>query len=346
MSSPFLPLHRSWSRLLGWWLDGLAGILPERLTGNIGPRHRLPVARPTDHGWVVEIGARVRSLADWAMENRRWPIVLHLPPETGLSRELTLPATATSSLPQLLRREMDRLMPWPGDRVWLAAHVLRRAEGGRKIEVELTVVPDAAVEPARRALAGLDVPIAAIELDGPGGKRILLPPGEDRAAAGRRRLRRAVLAIAALFTVAAVGAGGWIGWQSWQRGREIETLQARIAAVRPAADEVGRLRQEIAGLSDSQRFLDDRRRSVPAVSIVLESVSRLLPDDVWLTDLSIADTALRAGGSATDASALIGVLEGSGRFADTRFLAPSTRDRETGRDRFSVGARIEPRLEP
>ncbi|MGO1079498.1 PilN domain-containing protein [Inquilinus sp. CA228] len=304
------------------------------------------MARPTDFGWVVEVGSRVRSLADWAARNRRRPVVLHLPPEAGLSRELTLPAAATLSLPDLLRREMDRLMPWPGDRVWLATQVLRRTEGGRKIEVELTVVPDAAVEPARRALAGLDVPIAAVELDGPAGKRILLPPGEDRATAGRRRLRRAALAVAALFAVAAVGAGGWIGWQSWQRGHEIAALQARIAAARPAAEEVRQLRQEIAGLSDSQRFLDDKRRSVPAASIVLESVSRLLPDDVWLTDLSIADAALRAGGSATDASALIGVLEGSGRFADTRFLAPSTRDRETGRDRFSVGARIEPRLEP
>jgi general secretion pathway protein L len=230
--------------------------------------------------------------------------------------------------------------------VWLSAQVLRRADGGRKVEVELTVVPDAAVEPARRALAGFDVPIAAAELDGPGGKRILLPPGEGRAAAGRRRLRRAALAVAALFAVAVIGAGGWIGWQSWQRGGEIAALQARIAAVRPAAEEVRQLRQEIANLSDSQRFLDDRRRSVPAASIVLESVSRLLPDDVWLTDLSIGDAAPRAGGSAADASALIGVLEGSGRFAGTRFLAPSTRDRETGRDRFSVGARIEPRLEP
>ncbi|MGO4127982.1 PilN domain-containing protein [Inquilinus sp. YAF38] len=345
-SSPFHMLHRSWGRILAWWLGELVGFLPQRLTGTIGPRHRLPIARPTGHGWVVEVGAKVRSLADWAARNRWSPVVLRLSPEAGLSRELALPAAALSSLPDLLRREMDRLMPWRGDEVWLSAQMLRRTEGGRKIEVELTVVPDTAVEPARRALAGLDVPIAAIELDGPGGKRILLPPGEDRAAAGRRRLRRAALAVAALFALAAVGAGGWIGWQSWQRGQEIAALQMRIAAARPAAEEVGRLRQEIPELSDSQRFLDEKRRSVPVASIVLESVSRLLPDDVWLTDLSIADTALRAGGSATDASALIGVLEGSGRFADTRFLAPSTRDRETGRDRFSVGARIEPRLEP
>jgi general secretion pathway protein L len=344
--SPFHLLSRSWGRFVAWWFGELAGFLSERVTGTIGPRHRLPVARATDFGWVMEVGARVRGLADWAARNRRRPVVLHLPPETGLSRELTLPATATSSLPGLLRREMDRLMPWPGDRVWLAAQVLRRTEGGRKIEVELIVVPDTAVEPARRALAGFDVQIAAIELDSPGGKRILLPPGEDRAAAGRRGLRRAALAVAALFAVAVVGAGGWIGWQTWQRGQEVAALRARIAAARTAAEEVRQLRQEIAGLSDSQRFLDDKRRSVPAASIVLESVSRLLPDDVWLTDLSIADTALRAGGSAADASALIGVLEGSGRFADTRFLAPSTRDRETGRDRFSVGARIEPRLEP
>ncbi|MGF6227675.1 general secretion pathway protein L [Inquilinus ginsengisoli] len=333
-------------RALGWWAAELSTFLPARLTGVIDHRHRLPIARLAGHGWVVEVGAKVRNLADWAARNRRSPVVLSLPPESSLSRELSLPTAATSSLPQLLRREMDRLMPWPGDQVWLAAQVLRRVEGGRKIEVELTVVPDTAVEPARRALAGLDVPVAAIELDTPGGKRILLPPGDDRVATGRRRLRRTALAVAALFAAAVVGAGGWIGWQSWQRGQEIIALQARIAAARPAAEEVRQMRQEIADLSDSQRFLDDRRRSVPAASIVLESVSRLLPDDVWLTDLSIADTALRAGGSATDASALIGVLEGSGRFADTRFLAPSTRDRETGRDRFSVGARIEPKLEP
>lgn len=306
----------------------------------------MPVAMQTDHGWVVEAGALVSSLADWAARNRRSPVVLRIPAEAGLSRQLSLPAAAAATLPQLLRREMDRLMPWPGDRVWLAAQVLRRTEGGHKIEVELTVVPDTVTEAARNSLADLDVPVAAIELDGPGGKRILLPPGEDRAAAGQRRLRRAALAAAALFAVAVIGAGGWIGWQTWQRGHEIETLQARVAAARPAAEEVRQLRQEIAGLSDSRRFIDDKRRSTPAASIVLESVSRLLPDDVWLTDLSISDASLRAGGSAADASALIGVLEGSGRFADTRFLAPSARDRETGRDRFSVGARIEPRLEP
>ncbi|OWJ64346.1 hypothetical protein BWR60_25075 [Inquilinus limosus] len=333
-------------RFLSWWFGELEGFLPERLTGTVGPRHHLPVAKPTGHGWVVEVGARVQNLADWAVRNRRSPVVLHLPPEAGLSRELTLPTTATSSLPHLLRREMDRLMPWPGDRVWLAAQVLHRVEGGRKIEAELTVVPDAAVEPARRALAGLDVLIAAVELDGPGGKRILLPPGEDRAATGRRRLRRAALAIAALFAVAVVGTGGWIGWQGWQRGQEIAALQGRVASARPAAEEVRQLRQEIAELSDSRRFIADKRRTVPAASIVLESVSRLLPDDVWLSDLSISDASLRAGGSAADASALIGVFEGSGRFADARFLAPSTRDRETGRDRFSVGARIQPRLEP
>lgn len=344
--STFRLLHRPWGRLVAWWFGELAGVLPERLTGTTGPRHRLPVASPTDHGWVVVTGARVVGLAGWAARNRRRAVVLRLPPEAGLSRELSLPAAADSSLPQLLRREMDRLMPWPGDQVWLSAQVLRRVESGRKIEVELTVVPDTAVESARQALAAIDVPVAAIELDGPGGKCILLPPGEDRVAAGRCRLRRAALTVAALFAVAMVGAGGWIGWQDWQRGREIEAQQARIAAARPAVEEMRQLRQQIADLSDSHRFLDDKRRSVPAASIVLESVSRLLPDDVWLTDLSIADTALRAGGSATDASALIGVLEGSGRFADTRFLAPSTRDRDTGRDWFSVGARIEPRLEP
>ncbi|KGM35345.1 hypothetical protein, partial [Inquilinus limosus] len=162
MSKPssLLQFRRSAARFLSWWFGALADLLPERLTGTIGLRHRLPVARPTDNGWVVEIGISVRGLVDWAARNRHWPVVLRFPGDAGLSREISLPVAAASSLPQLLRREMDRLMPWPGDRVWLAAQVLRRTEGGRKIEVELTVMPDTAIEPARRSLADLGVPVA------------------------------------------------------------------------------------------------------------------------------------------------------------------------------------------
>lgn len=345
-SPPLRIIDQALRRFLAWWGSELATFLPERLTGTVGPRHRLPVAEDTDRGFVITDGAVAHSVAAWAAKARRRPVVVRLPTETGLSRQITLPGAAAASLPQLLRREMDRLMPWSGDDVYLAARVLRRTEGGRKIDVEMTIVPRAAVESARRALADFGVPIAAVELDGPEGRLILLPPGADKAAGGGHGLRRAALAAAAVFGLAVFAAGGVIGWQIWQRGRDIGAVEARLAAVRPALEEVRHLRQEIADLSDAQRFIDNKRRSTPAASIVIETVSRILPDDVWLTDLSIAETALRAGGYAADASSLIGAFEGSGRFADTRFLAPSARDRESGRDRFSVGARIEPRLEP
>ncbi len=38
-------------RFLAWWLGELAGFLPERLTGTIGPRHRLP-DRKADRSWL------------------------------------------------------------------------------------------------------------------------------------------------------------------------------------------------------------------------------------------------------------------------------------------------------
>jgi general secretion pathway protein L len=333
-------------RFRAWWGTELATFLPGRLTGTIGLRHRLPVAVQGDHGLMVTDGAVKHAIPVWAARPKRRAVVLRLPAEAGLSRRITLPTTAAAALPQLLRREMDRLMPWPSDQVFLAAEVLHRLDGGRKVEVEMTVVPLAAIAAAKGVLDDYGVPIAALELNDPTGKRILLPPGAEMAATGTRRLRRMVLAAAAVFAMAVIGAGGALGWQIRQRDRAIDALQSRIAAARPAVDEVQRLRQEIAGLSGAQRFIDDKRRATPAASIALESVSRLLPDDVWLTDLSLADASLRAGGYAPDASALIGAFEESGRFADTRFLAPSARDRDTGRDRFSVGARIEPRLEP
>lgn len=333
-------------RAFAWWWGELATFLPERLTGAIGPRHRLPIAEESERGIIVIERRARRSAAAWAAKARGRLVVLRLSPDRALSRRLILPSTASTSLPRLLRLEMDRLMPWPGDQVYLASEVLDRPDGGRKVDVEMTIVPYATVEPVRREFDNLGVRIAAIELAGPGGKRILLPPGEDQAASGRRRLRRTAIAVAAVFGLVVIGLGGLIGWQIWERDRDIGILQSRIAATRSAVEEVQRLRTEIADLSGAQRFIDDKRRATPAASIVVEAASRILPDDVWLTDLSIADTGFRASGYAADASSLIAALEGLAHFADTRFLAPSARDRETGKDQFSVGARIELRLEP
>ncbi|MFE0759006.1 PilN domain-containing protein [Inquilinus sp. NPDC058860] len=337
------------ARAFGWWSRQLRTFLPERLTGAIGPRHRQPVAEAIDGDLFVTEAGHKRRAADWAPRSGRRTVVLRVPGEWALKRTFLLPRMAAPAVPGIARLEMDRLTPWAGAQVFLDSRVARLVDGGRKIEAAITIVPCAKVESLRQRLAEHGLRIAAIELDAQdgGGRQILMPPsGQADPPSQTRSLRRAAAAVAAAMLLLAVGAAGVLGWQIRERERAIDAARAQLAALQPDVEAVRQLQGDIRALREAQRFVDDRRRQTPAASIVLEAVTRILPDDVWLTELVMSGGALRLAGYAADASMLIGSLESSSDFHDAKFQAPSTRDRELGKDRFAVGADIRPRLEP
>lgn len=336
------------ARAFGWWFRQLSTFLPERLTGVIGPRHRLPVADAIDGDVLVTEAGHRRRAVDWAARSGRRAVVLRLPGDWALQRTFLLPRMAVPAVPGLARLEMDRLTPWAGSEVFLDSQVARLVDGGRKIEVAITIVPCVKVEPLRQRLAEHGLRIAAIELDAQdGGRQILMPPsGPADAPAQARGLRRAAMAVAAAMLLLAFGAAGVLGWQIRERARATDAARAQLAALRPDIEAVQQLQGDIRALQEAQRFVDDRRRQTPVASIVLEAVTRILPDDVWLTELEMSGGSIRLAGYAADASTLIGSLESSSSFHGAKFQAPSTRDRELGKDRFAVGADIQPRLEP
>jgi general secretion pathway protein L len=80
---------------------------------------------------------------------------------------------------------------------------------------------------------------------------------------------------------------------------------------------------------------------VPAVE-VLELLSRVLPDSVWLTDLRIAGDTLDITGLAKSGAALPSLFVGSALFSDAALTAPLTLDPREDRERFSLRVRIKP----
>jgi general secretion pathway protein L len=86
------------------------------------------------------------------------------------------------------------------------------------------------------------------------------------------------------------------------------------------------------------------KRATPAGVLVLESLSRTLPDDTYLTELRIADGKVQIAGLTRDAPALIGLIEQSRQFTRATFFAPTTREATDSADRFHIEAAIEPKL--
>ena len=94
------------------------------------------------------------------------------------------------------------------------------------------------------------------------------------------------------------------------------------------------------------RSLERRKHESPAAVIVLEELSRALPDHTYVTELRIEGDKLRLVGITRDAPALIGLIEQTSHFTRATFFAPTTRaPNETG-ERFHIEARIEPNFRP
>ena len=94
------------------------------------------------------------------------------------------------------------------------------------------------------------------------------------------------------------------------------------------------------------RSLERRKHESPASVIVLEELSRALPDHTYVTELRIEGDKLRLIGITRDAPALIGLIEQTSHFTRATFFAPTTRAPTEPGERFHIEAHIEPIFGP
>ncbi|WP_290980359.1 PilN domain-containing protein [Ferrovibrio sp.] len=284
--------------------------------------------------------AALRSLAARPLDE----IVLRLGDDAVLSTELTLPNAAARALPALLPFELERLAPLPLNQL-CHGHVLLAA-GRPGLRVLLQMAPRAAIEAVLQRLAGFGLRPDRVIGSGEAVvfTRLNLLPGAARAADLRplppRRLANRAAWILALLALAAALASPFLhlAWQSRQVQAESAALRAQLAA-RQAAEPVRGLQTAAAQRLQKLQALQAAR---PAAVLVLEALTRALPDDAWLTQLNLADGQIEIVGQARAATALVPLLEAMPMLAGVRFLTPVTRDAASGRERFHFALLLKP----
>jgi hypothetical protein len=130
----------------------------------------------------------------------------------------------------------------------------------------------------------------------------------------------------------AISSAASLGGESEEVEARVRTLQRQIQG--PAA-------QSLASLSPSERAWY-AKETAPTAAIVLEALSRALPDGAYLTELRLENATLRIIGLANDAPSLVAPLEHSGHLTDVHFFAPTTRGPNDTLFRFNIEARVEP----
>ena len=122
----------------------------------------------------------------------------------------------------------------------------------------------------------------------------------------------------------------------WSDKNTVAELEQALNTVSKEANEVQRLQKSVETQLRETNFLLEKKRTEPVLVYVLDDLTKLMPDGTWLTYLQYKSGDLQVRGESTDASSLIGLVEASPLFENTRFVSPVTRNSASNTDRFQL----------
>ncbi len=257
-----------------------------------------------------------------------------------LFRDLELPRRAGEFLDGVVRAQIDRLTPWkPQEAVFGWSDPVELSQD--RISVTVAATPRASIAEMLDALEAAHVKslIVATPLDGePAGARQINVVAERGGSARQlRRWRPILVGALAVAAFAAVASGAAAVFLGGDLDVQADALQRQIA-VRRAALANGR-----GSASDKAvAALNARKRATPAGVLVLEALSRTLPDSAYLTQFHLEGGKVEIAGLAEDPPQLIRAIEQSTYFKHAAFNAPTTKTANERGERFHIEALAEP----
>ena len=277
-------------------------------------------------------------------------VVLEFPADKVVMRRITVPAQARKFLSGVIRNQIERLSPWPANGVVYGFAAEADAGDAAVVEVRILMAARADVDAARQDLAALGLPVDRIvargsdteAADETAGSVTLWSRLADTSPERHGSLVRALgIGIAASVAVSLL-LGSWALLSAAAIRDESEQVAARSRVLQRQV-QTGRTAASTASIPPAERAWLLKETSISSV-IVIEALSRALPDSAYVSEIRLEKESLRIMGLAGDAPALLAPLERSDHLTDVHFFAPTARGPDGKLFRFSIEAHVEPRI--
>jgi general secretion pathway protein L len=329
--APGLILPSNSAGLLAWWQRQFGALLPGWVRRHLPLRDAIiveirstgddPAASPTGQILIRKAGReRLAAPLDFSRPVRMQPadvVILRLPPEMVLRREMTLPAAAARDLRSLIHFQIDQLTPFDANEVfWGISEPLRDQA---RLQLRLHLVPRQRITHLLGLLAKFNLEPSVLEA---GREAIVLArlgrrktPGRTRAGIG------AGLALACLVIPAI--------------SQQVRLRQAehRLAMLMPVRRQISAVQAQIASVTAAQRLIDQAQPG--AILHRLALLSGALPDGTWLNELDVKGDSVSFDGQSGNAADLISTLAATPGLRNVRFSAPVSAA-TGGADAFSI----------
>ena len=276
-----------------------------------------------------------------------------IPASAVLRRTLTLPSAVEENLRQAIGYELDRLTPFKADELYYDAVIASRDAARGTIAVDFAAVRRPVVDAAIAHVAGWGAEVHSVSPDDPSTSspsRLNLMPDESRVAPAPWKRWQFWAPLAGLALVAAVA----VVLPVWQKRDYAIAVINKADAARQQAAVSERLRAELERAAADYHFALERKYAWPPIVRVLDTVTRALPDDTWLTQLEIRtlpkgrerDREIVMRGESANAGRLIPVLEETGIVAQVAPRSPTTKIQPGPGEIFDLGAQLKPLPRP
>ena len=257
-------------------------------------------------------------------------IDLHLPADALLRRMVEIPVSALARRRRVAELDLLRRTPFAAGEVAWTLGPPRREGAAARLDQWIVRREDVSGLAARVAALGFRVRDVLAEPAPEAGPLLTLGAGE-----GSRRLRRlnAVLVIAAL-----LAAGASLALPTLRDLEARAGLERRVEELRAAAVEARRGLAEAEAIAGERGAFVERIAGRATLLETLRAVTVALPDDTWLSDLSLDGAGVAiAGETSGSAAELLLSLKRGGALGSARLSGPVSRT-ASGAERFTMEA--------
>ncbi|MCO4756678.1 MAG: PilN domain-containing protein [Oceanospirillaceae bacterium] len=340
-----------------WWTGELMGVLPSTLRNKLHRRGQYLMAELHDGQCSIRYGSRGNLMPVTRFAIQEEPliaddirqqltelgrkadqVILLIPPEMLLTKTLQLPAATENGLENVLRFEMDRHTPFTAEQVYYGFRVIERDTKTQRISVALKLMARVKLDPLLRTLevSGVHPTVVAPAAEASNdlySVNILpksMQPPQDRKARSRRWL---LFVLFVLFILA-------VTVPVYQQEARVESLRAEISAPKALAEKAQVVSEQVKVLTESRQFLVNKKNSEPSALILLNELTQLLPDHTWISRFELRGRDIKLQGESSEASELIGLMEGTGYLGNVRFSSPVTSNPRNQKERFVIVAQL------
>ena len=275
-------------------------------------------------------------------------VIAEFPPDKIVRRDISVPAGARKFLSGVIQNQIERLSPWPPNNLVYGFSSGSGGEDASAVEVRILMASRTNIDAFRNHLAALDVQvdrIVANSVADPADKTvesvILWSRSTDTSGDRLEKVSRLIGIVIGATVAASMCLSLWAFVSSGVIRDESEGIATRVKTLQRQV-QGGRTLSAASFGSPAERAWFLKETSGSSV-ILLEALSRALPDSAYLTEIRLENATLHMIGLADDAPGLLTPLEQSGHLTGVHFSAPTTRGSDGKSFRFSIEAHVEPR---